>query len=56
MEKKLAEIEIKLTDATLYEPENKKTLQDYLLSQAKIKQGLEDTENAWLEACEKYKA
>lgn len=52
LQKDLTKIEIELTDLTLYEEQNKKKLQTLLLTQAKIKAELEQTEMAWLQASE----
>lgn len=52
IEKKLAEVELHLTDLSLYEPQNKFKLQDHLLQQAEHKKQLENLEEAWLKACE----
>ena len=52
IEKKLAEVELHLTDLSLYEPQNKSKLQNHLLQQAEHKKQLENLEEAWLKACE----
>ncbi len=52
LQKEAAKLDITLTDMTLYEDSNKAKLQEYLLQQAKNKKMLEQTENAWLQACE----
>jgi ATP-binding cassette subfamily F protein 3 len=48
----LAVIEARLSDAAIYEPNNKNKLKESLLSQAKIKKQLESAEMQWLETCE----
>ena len=51
--RELTAIEAALGDPALYEPQNKSTLQDTLLTQASLKKQIESIENAWLTACEK---
>ncbi|MFC0179661.1 ABC transporter ATP-binding protein [Thorsellia kenyensis] len=46
--KLLAELEEKLSDNSLYEPENKSKLQDILQQQIEIKYNLESAEEEWL--------
>lgn len=52
VQKKLAAVELELTDLSLYENQNKTQLQALLLGQAESKKQLESLEEAWLEACE----
>ncbi len=52
LEKEAAVIESALADLSLYEPQNKDKLQNYLLGQARIKKELEKVENDWLQACD----
>lgn len=50
LQKEMTAIEVVLTDAGLYEEENKSTLQKHLHTQATLKQTIEATETAWLTA------
>ena len=52
-QQELTAIESLLAEPNIYEPQNKETLQQHLLSQAKLKKQIEQTEMEWLEACEK---
>lgn len=45
------QLEVALTDQSLYEVANKTKLQEQLLALSEIKKSLEATEQAWLEAC-----
>jgi ATP-binding cassette, subfamily F, member 3 len=49
---RLAEIEEKLSDSSLYDQENKKILTDLLKEQGEVKDQLEETEMLWMDAQE----
>jgi ATP-binding cassette subfamily F protein 3 len=51
LQKKFAETELMLADPTIYEPQNKERLQKLLAVQTTLKQALQSTEDAWLDAC-----
>lgn len=48
----LAQVEQRLSDADIYQPEAKDELQQCLAQQAELKQSLQQVEEAWLSACE----
>lgn len=52
LQKESHQIEILLTDLSLYQAENKEKLQNYLKEQVKIKKTLERIEDEWLQACD----
>lgn len=52
LQKQLAQLEIILASASLYEENNQSTLQKHLLEQAELTKRLHIIENAWLKACE----
>ncbi len=52
LQKQATEIELALTDLSLYEEQNKSKLQEQLRQQTEIKKKLELVENEWLAACE----
>jgi ATP-binding cassette subfamily F protein 3 len=51
-QKNYKNLEIQLTDHSLYDANNKPQLQDCLLKQAEAKKQLESLETQWLQACE----
>lgn len=52
LQKSMLKLETLLADPSLYDENNKEKLRDYAAQQAKNKKLLEETENAWLLACE----
>jgi ATP-binding cassette subfamily F protein 3 len=52
LEKQLAEIELLLTDAALYEADQKDKLQKIILDQTSVKKEIEAVEEEWLQLCE----
>jgi ATP-binding cassette subfamily F protein 3 len=52
LSKESSQIEMILSDSSLYEPDNKDKLKAHLLAQAKMKKELEQLDNDWLQACE----
>lgn len=53
LQREATAIEEKLTDLSLYEPQNKDTLKKLLANQTELKVNIENTEKDWLIACEK---
>lgn len=49
LEQELSVIETALSDTSLYEPQQKTQLQQYLMKQATIRKQLQETEDAWLQ-------
>ncbi len=52
LHKELSEIEKTLEDPDIYESRNKENLQKQLTNQTMIKNKLQETEDAWIIACE----
>lgn len=52
LQRESANIEIALTDLSLYEVQHKEKLQNILLNQVKLKKEIESIEEAWLLACD----
>jgi ATP-binding cassette subfamily F protein 3 len=52
LQQQATELELGLTDLSIYEDQNKAALQGLLLQQADLKKKIEAVESDWLEACE----
>jgi ATP-binding cassette subfamily F protein 3 len=52
LQQQATELELALTDLSIYEDQNKTTLQGLLLQQADLNKKIEAVESDWLEACE----
>ncbi len=54
LQEKLDNIESELSDVSLYEEDRKKDLEAYILQQSQLKKELEEAEQAWYDAQERY--